>query len=175
MTPFEILNEVKRRSAEAVIAQSGLAHEGLRRHLRALLTGDEPGNGAMLQEPVLEGAHPFVTADATMTTLAGSLLHADLVVALDGLPASHEYRFPRGRKPFLHQAEAWRLLAQPEPQSALITSGTGSGKTECFLFPILSDLVGQARGRREPLEGVQAIMLYPLNALIESQRERLSA
>jgi DEAD/DEAH box helicase domain-containing protein len=175
MTPFEILNEVKRRSAEAVIAQSGLAHEGLRRHLRALLGGHDPAKGAMLQEPVLEGAHPFLTAHTTMAVLAGSLLHADLVAALDGLPAAHDYRFPRARKPFLHQAEAWRLLAEPEPQSVLVTSGTGSGKTECFLFPILSDLVAQAQGRREPLEGVQAIMLYPLNALIESQRERLSA
>ena len=175
MTPFEVLNEVKRRSAEAVIAQSGLAHEGLRRHLRALLGGNNPAIGAMLQEPVLEGAHPFVTADATMAALAGSLLHPDLVTALDGLPADHDYRFPRTRKPFLHQAEAWRLLEEPEPQSVLVTSGTGSGKTECFLFPILSDLVAQAQGQREPLEGVQAIMLYPLNALIESQRERLSA
>ena len=95
MTPFEVLNEVKRRSAEAVIAQSGLAHEGLRRHLRALLGGDDPAIGAMLQEPVLEGAHPFVTADATMAALAGSLLHPDLVAALDGLPAGHDYRFPR--------------------------------------------------------------------------------
>jgi DEAD/DEAH box helicase domain-containing protein len=175
MTPFETLNEVRPRSAEAVIAQSGLAHEGLRRHLRALLGGGDPGIGAMLQEPVLEGAHPFVTADATMAVLAGSVLHADLVAAMDGLPAGHDYRFPRTRKPFLHQAEAWRLLAEPDPQSVLVTSGTGSGKTECFLFPILSDLVAQAQGQREPLEGVQAIMLYPLNALIESQRERLSA
>lgn len=173
MTPFEVLNEVRRRSAEAVIAQSGLAHEGLRRHLRSLLGGDAPALGAMLQEPVLEGAHPFVTADATLASLAGSLLHPDFVSALDGLPADHDYRFPRTRKPFLHQAEAWRLLAQPEPQSVLVTSGTGSGKTECFLFPILSDLIRQAQ--QVPIEGVQAVMLYPLNALIESQRERLSA
>lgn len=175
MTQFEILNEIKRRSAEAVIAQSGLAHEGLRRHLRALLGGDDPKIGTMLQEPLLEGGHPFVTTDATMAALSGSVLHADLVAALDGLPGGHDYRFPRERKPFLHQDEAWRLLAEPEPQSVLVTSGTGSGKTECFLFPILSDLVAQAQGQREPLEGVQAIMLYPLNALIESQRERLAA
>ncbi|WP_422017660.1 DEAD/DEAH box helicase [Reyranella sp.] len=175
MTPFEVLNEVKRRSAEAVIAQSGLAHEGLRKHLRTLLGGDDPTIGAMLQQPVLEGAHPFVTADATMDALADSLLHPGFVAALDELPAGHDYRFPRGRKPFLHQAEAWRLLGEPSPQSVLVTSGTGSGKTECFLFPILSDLIKQAQGQREPLEGVQAIMLYPLNALIESQRERLSA
>ena len=69
--------------------------------------------GAMLQEPVLEGAHPFVAADATMAALAGSLLHPDLVAALDGLPARHDYRFPRTRKPFLHQAEAWRFLRNP--------------------------------------------------------------
>jgi ATP-dependent helicase YprA (DUF1998 family) len=175
MTPFETLKEVKRRGAEAVIAQSGITHAGLRRHLRALLGGDDPSKGAMLQEPVLEGAHPFLTGDATMAALTGSLLHADLVAALDGLPAGHDYRFPRTRKPFLHQAEAWRLLAEPEPQSVLVTSGTGSGKTECFLFPILSDLIAQGQVQREPLEGVQAIMLYPLNALIESQRERLSA
>lgn len=175
MTPFDVLSEVRRRSAEAVIAQSGLAHEGLRRHLRTMLGSGDPEIGAMLQEPVLEGAHPFVTADATMATLADSFVHTDLVKALDDLPADHDYRFPRTRKPFLHQAEAWRLLAEPTPQSVLVTSGTGSGKTECFLFPILSDLVGQAQSQREALEGVQAIMLYPLNALIESQRERLSA
>src|SRR5271157_2005278 len=103
MTPFDVLNEVKRRAAEAVIAQSGVAHEGLRRHLRALLGGDDPLTGAILQEPVLEGAHPFVKDDATMAALAGSLLHPDFVAALDGLPEGHDYRFPRTRKPFLHQ------------------------------------------------------------------------
>ncbi|QOZ23118.1 DEAD/DEAH box helicase [Bradyrhizobium sp. CCBAU 51753] len=175
MTPFEVLREVKRRAAEAVIAQSGLSHEGLRRHLRELLGGDSPLAGALLQEPVLEGAHPFVTADETMSVLSGSLLHPDLVAALDGLGDDHDYRFSRNRKPFRHQLDAWRLLSDRERQSVLVTSGTGSGKTECFLFPILSDLAAQAHGQRETLTGVQAIMLYPLNALIESQRERLSA
>src|SRR5579863_9444054 len=117
MTPFEVLNEVKQRSAEAVIAQSGLAHEGLRRHLRTLLGGDNPAIGAMLQQPVLEGAHPFVTADATMAGLAGSLLHPELVASLDGLPVGHDYRFPRTRKPFLHQTDTWRLLTESQPQS----------------------------------------------------------
>ncbi|MGO7864949.1 DEAD/DEAH box helicase [Rhizobium ruizarguesonis] len=66
-------------------------------------------------------------------------------------------------------------VSQSPETPVLVTSGTGSVKTECFLFPILSDLVAQAKGRSAPLEGVQAIMLYPLSALIESQRERLSA
>ncbi|WP_027062854.1 DEAD/DEAH box helicase [Mesorhizobium loti] len=175
MTPFDVLDEVKRRTTEAVIAQSGLAHEGLRRHLRGLLGGNNPEDGALMQQAVIEGAHPFVTADKTMDELSGSLLHPDLISALDALADSHDYRFPRERKPFLHQVIAWERLAEKVPQSVLVTSGTGSGKTECFLFPILSDLAAQADAQREPLEGVQAIMLYPLNALIESQRERLSA
>jgi hypothetical protein len=174
MTPFEILDEVRQRTAEAVIAQSGLAHEGLRRHLRELF-GGRNRSGALLQEPVLEGAHPFITADEAMDGLSGKLLHADLVEALHALPEEHDYRFPKSRKPFQHQVESWRCLTRPDPQSVLVTSGTGSGKTECFLLPILSDLAGQASAARGSLEGVQAIMLYPLNALIESQRERLSA
>ncbi len=174
MKPFEVLAEAKRRSAEAVIAQSGLSDEGLRRHLRELLAGDDPER-TILQEPVLEGAHSYVTAPETIDTFSGSLLHPDFIRVLDELPPDHDYRFPRDRKPFLHQVESWRRLAEPEPQSVLVTSGTGSGKTECFLFPILSNLAAQAAGGLDALEGVQAIMLYPLNALIESQRERLSA
>jgi len=56
----------------------------------------------------------------------------------------------------------------------VVTSGTDSGKTEAFLIPILDDLT-RAAEREGPLEGVRALFLYPLNALINSQRERLSA
>lgn len=176
MTPFDTLSAVKTRTAEAIIAQSSIADPGLRSRLREMLAGKDTQNGALLQEPLIEGSHPFVTADTTMEQLAGALLQPALVEAMDGLPAGHDYRFPRTRKPFQHQVEAWRRLLQTDdPQSVLVTSGTGSGKTECFLLPILSDLVQQADGGGTALEGVQAIMLYPLNALIESQRERLSA
>ena len=85
-----------------------------------------------------------------------------------------EYRFPMQRHPFTHQYAAWKQLKRDEPQSVLITSGTGSGKTEGFLVPILDDLARQcAEGGR--LSGVRALFLYPLNALINSQRDRLSA
>ncbi|MFJ5486145.1 DEAD/DEAH box helicase [Hansschlegelia beijingensis] len=175
MTQFDVLAEVKRRTAVAILGQSGIAHEGLRAHLRAKLAGGDAADGALMQEPLIEGAHPFVTDEKTMAELAGSLLNPSLIAALDSLPPDHDYRFPKTRKPFRHQTEAWRALLAPDPRSVLVTSGTGSGKTECFLLPILSDLARQAAAAYEPLTGVQAIMLYPLNALIESQRERLSA
>tara|TARA_R110000868_G_scaffold28284_3_gene106390 strand:- start:6668 stop:12763 length:6096 start_codon:yes stop_codon:yes gene_type:complete len=175
MSPFDVLENLKHRTADAIIAQSGIAHEGLRRKLREMLAGSDPSAGSLLQQPVIEGAHPFITADVDIDALTRSIIHPTFVNAIDELPKEHEYRFPRSRKPFKHQLEAWQLLSGTDPKSVVVTSGTGSGKTECFLFPILSDLAAQAQGSRDPIEGVQAIMLYPLNALIESQQERLSA
>ena len=85
-----------------------------------------------------------------------------------------DYRFGGDWHPYEHQLQCWRLLAREPAQSVLVTSGTGSGKTECFLVPILDQFAREcaARGR---LSGVRALFLYPLNALINSQRERLRA
>lgn len=73
--------------------------------------------------------------------------------------------------------EAWQTLIQDQPpRSILVTSGTGSGKTECFLIPILNDLAVELEQRQKaPLTGVMALFLYPLNALIKSQKDRLVA
>ncbi|WP_410959591.1 DEAD/DEAH box helicase, partial [Salmonella sp. SAL4432] len=60
--------------------------------------------------------------------------------------------------------------------SVVVTSGTGSGKTECFMVPVLEDLYRELQVKnKKPLIGVRALFLYPLNALINSQRERLDA
>ena len=62
--------------------------------------------------------------------------------------------------PYKHQAESWKTLA--EGNSIVVTSGTGSGKTECFMYPVLSDLYEQGH-----TNAIEAIFLYPLNALME--------
>jgi DEAD/DEAH box helicase domain-containing protein len=86
-----------------------------------------------------------------------------------------DYEWPKSRKPYQHQLDAWKHLSSEKVKSVVVTSGTGSGKTECFLVPLLNDLAKQADVTSQPLEGTQAIFLYPLNALINSQKERLSA
>ncbi|MBF4338516.1 DEAD/DEAH box helicase, partial [Vibrio anguillarum] len=78
-------------------------------------------------------------------------------------------------KPYKHQLKAWKGLLDPRPQSQIITSGTGSGKTECFMVPILEDLYRETQQTSRSLTGVRALFLYPLNALINSQKERLNA
>ncbi|MBR0878556.1 DEAD/DEAH box helicase [Bradyrhizobium liaoningense] len=173
LSPFESLDEIRLRSADAVIGQSGISHAGLAGEIRQRLASTDVSAGSVLQNPVIESALPYVQADLQMKDLHG-LISAPLVEALDGSSDKQRrnYRFRREWKPYTHQLSAWqKLLDQTRPQSVLVTSGTGSGKTECFLIPILADLLRQPKSLR--LEGVQAIVLYPLNALIASQEERL--
>ncbi|TPL71382.1 DEAD/DEAH box helicase [Mesorhizobium sp. B2-3-15] len=168
--PFETLSRLRQRMAEAVIAQSGLRHSALTAHLRETLPNPHH-EGALIPPPVLEGAFPFVTADETLAALSGRLLDERTVAALAGDNSGEGYSFPQKRFPYQHQLEAWRVLGDPKPRSAIISAGTGSGKTECFFVPMLDSLYR----RRARVSGVEAIMLYPLNALIASQQERLDA
>ena len=77
-----------------------------------------------------------------------------------------------GFEPYTHQLRAFQRLSSKDghqPQHTLVTTGTGSGKTECFLFPIL-DHCWRSQGRA----GVKAILLYPMNALAGDQARRLA-
>lgn len=71
---------------------------------------------------------------------------------------------------FLHQEAAFERLSAEPPRSTLIATGTGSGKTECFLYPLL-DYCWKHRG--EP--GVKAILIYPMNALATDQARRFAS
>ena len=75
--------------------------------------------------------------------------------------------------PFLHQYRAWlRLSAKNDsPKNTIVTTGTGSGKTECFLFPILDYCL---RARKQGQKGIKAIILYPMNALAADQEKRFA-
>jgi len=171
-TPFATLDAVRDRSLEAVIGQSGIQHPDLIKAIRHVLSSRDSGEGALVRTPVIEGAFPYIPGDRTLAELSGELVDPRVVDALTTNAPGRRYVFPRDLKPYRHQLEAWTVLGEAPPRSLMVTSGTGSGKTECFLVPLLDDLAreAQASGR---LSGVRAIALYPLNALIASQEERL--
>ena len=92
---------------------------------------------------------------------------------LEGLPV--------GFVPYGHQAAAFDRLRSPglgkpgvRPSPTLITTGTGSGKTECFLYPILDRVVRTKRDPALPKTGIRALILYPMNALANDQALRLA-
>lgn len=77
-------------------------------------------------------------------------------------------------RPYEHQAQALEQIVS-EKRDTIVATGTGSGKTESFLLPILAQLVMESieapRGATPP--GCRAILLYPMNALVNDQLARL--
>ena len=142
-----------------------------------------------MREPIFQSMFPYKT-DPNSTPqdlVATGLLDQDFVDIMDSAKQYHERRpglaqgtvdgmeFPKNREPYIHQVQAWTELLnnKKNKKSIIVSTGTSSGKTECFTVPILQDLLREKKAN--PNVGVQAIFLYPLNALIASQRQRVDA
>ena len=173
---MNLIQDLTTRSGRAIISQLGLRSPTLRGYLESLYEQNPGEPGALLADPVIEAVFGWRQAETNMVGLARrGFLRSDVVSALEKPPREYgEYAFPGTRKPFRHQLDCWKLLLDDISRSVLVAAGTGSGKTECFLVPILEDLARE-RASAGALTGVRALFLYPLNALINSQRDRLRA
>lgn len=175
-----LLPELSNRAARSTVGILGFSNRPLRRHLLSLFSQGYGEQGSFVAAPVFEATYGWKTARVTLAQLSGKLLHPSVVKALDKPwgDSAQDYRLPAQAQPYTHQLKAWQALLEPGYQSVLVTSGTGSGKTECFMVPVLSSIAqSKEDGAATSAEnsGIQALFLYPLNALIQSQRERLRA
>lgn len=125
------------------------------------------GPGGVYREPLIE-LLPRYPTDASLREVCIRL----------GLSPEFADFAERGLFPnpalYRHQAEALEAVAC-ERRHLVVTTGTGSGKTECFLLPIFEALVRESAGwglRRRP-RALRALLLYPMNALAEDQMVRL--
>lgn len=77
------------------------------------------------------------------------------------------------QSPFLHQIEA--LKTAYAGKDLFVSTGTGSGKTECFMWPLLAKLAYEAHNLPDTWKerGVRTIIMYPMNALVSDQVGRL--
>lgn len=164
----------------------------LRAERRALLEAE----GTVFTEPLIEPVLPYESGTSIAEVceevgLTGELA-ADLARVVFDSDASFQLRD--------HQAEAIRIsLSPPEARqrNVVVTSGTGSGKTECFLLPMLARVLLEAsehppapalhrwweegrRGSWTPARAnggrpaaIRALVMYPTNALVEDQISRL--
>lgn len=145
-----------------------------RRYLSSLLAVRDPKIDAALRHaidntdmldkgPYLEATPPYAPGAALRTLIDDGVLapgFADL--ACNALPLD--------RPLYVHQEQAVRKVAAG--RNIVVATGTGSGKTEAFLIPILDALAReQERGKLGP--GVRALLLYPMNALANDQMKRL--
>ena len=123
--------------------------------------------GVLFQEPLLEPVPRYEETETLAEACARMKLCPDLPnFATCGL-------FPRERKLYRHQAAALQAVLV-DRRHMVVTTGTGSGKTECFFLPIFESLLRDSTSwDRERPRAVRALLLYPLNALAEDQIVRL--
>lgn len=129
--------------------------------LRAALEAELDRPLFLAQEPFYQAHRPF---------RSGSRWDA---LPLDPALARAMQERSRSDKAYLHQSEAIRHLLGPSASPLVVTTGTGSGKTECFLLPVIQNAVQDAR-QFPQRSGVTAIVVYPMNALANDQERRIN-
>lgn len=146
-------------------AQYPLRHPGLVAERRALL--DRPG--MLEQEPYIEGM-PGYEPGPTYSALELPYTVTDAFEQL----AQWEPMPPIPARPYAHQTRALEALVGRD-QDLVVVTGTGSGKTETFLLPLLARSILEAAERPASFAqpGMRALLLYPMNALVNDQVTRL--
>lgn len=174
-------------------SQYWLRDPQLMRERRSLLTG----KGRLLADVLLEPVLSYDSLDSLSETIRGTNANS---VAVNLVATALFSRFSKpGEEIKLrrHVSDAMRAyFSTDEKKNVVVTSGTGSGKTEAFLLPILSRLAAEAdswpeqktatrwwendkpewsslRANESRLPGIRTLILYPTNALVEDQIIRL--
>ena len=117
---------------------------------------------------------PYIGTNPAYLEVEDGLRQADLAEDVKNILLNMaERKLGVFRNPYKHQLEA--LEAFYQGRDLFVATGTGSGKTECFMWPMVSKLVLEQMHSPETWEirGVRAIMLYPMNALVSDQLGRL--
>lgn len=145
------------------------------RYLRTTFSPDDPalradfdrelGNGESLSRgPVLQASAPYRTAGSIADLIREGILSSELTqLGTAGLGID--------RPLYTHQEQAIRKVASG--RNVVVATGTGSGKTESFLLPVLDSLLRERDAGTLNQPGVRALLLYPMNALANDQLGRL--
>jgi hypothetical protein len=144
---------------------------------RRRLLEEEAGGHLLAQEPYIETTTRYATSKGP-TANSGSTPRSRLLLEARQDPVRSEHAggqrtvlFP---SMYQHQERAFREFLV-ERKDVVVATGTGSGKTECFLVPMLGSLYDEAVRSPETFTqpGVRALILYPMNALVNDQLSRL--
>ena len=134
-----------------------LADPDLYAQLRTLLELEETRKTPLRRGPFVSLSRPFKQGASVAELVGDGVFHAQMQAVVP---------FPDLRA---HQEEAIRAVHAG--RTTLVSTGTGSGKTEAFLYPIISRCLELQDAGAPP--GVVAVIVYPMNALAEDQLERL--
>jgi ATP-dependent helicase YprA (DUF1998 family) len=129
----------------------------LNAQMRKLLSLDETRDTPLLKGPYVSLSRAFESGASVSALVSDGTLHPHL---------AHLVPFPNV---YGHQEQAIRAIVAG--RTTLISTGTGSGKSECVLYPIISRCLELRDDGADP--GICAVIVYPMNALAEDQLGRL--
>ncbi|MDL9947325.1 DUF1998 domain-containing protein [Gordonia sp. ABSL11-1] len=167
LTIAETISEIRTALRDYIEATYHIGHPSLIRQRQVLL--DSLGN--TYQAPFLESTPRYTAgqrfADLGLDAAVHDLFGVLTSTAGDVKPLVFD-------PPYTHQATALEAIAR-DGRSLVVTTGTGSGKTETFLLPMLAKLAEEAANRPASFgtPAVRALVLYPMNALVNDQLGRL--
>ena len=132
---------------------------------------DDPRQG-LFAKPILEGLFPYPDCGKKFSELivpgegeADSVFDPRMNIRVDPELASEAYNL------YAHQLEAVKQVNAGK--NIIVSSGTGSGKTECFLYSMLNQLLRTEDEESLNEPGVRVLMIYPMNALVKDQLKRI--
>jgi ATP-dependent helicase YprA (DUF1998 family) len=155
LDPIAAVNQPREDLIRYLLTAYPLSDRHLRYGFKQLL--EQPGN--IWQEPYLEGSQPYRSDLSVAQLVKDGVLHSEM---------AHIFA-PKDRSLYEHQVKAVRSVVE-EQANIVVATGTGSGKTECFLLPMFNMLLEK---KQSALPGVRALILYPMNALVNDQVKRL--
>ena len=159
LNPIVFTEKVVRSFLRYQLTAYAFADERLHAQMRRLLSLDETRHSPLMNGPFISLSRPFREGAAVDALIQEGIFHP---LMRQRIPAeiSHVYG---------HQEDAIRAIHARK--ATLVSTGTGSGKTECFLYPIISKCLDlRDAGARA---GISAVIVYPMNALAEDQLGRL--
>ncbi|MGE0677728.1 DEAD/DEAH box helicase [Pseudolabrys sp.] len=161
------INHMQEALASYIEATYHLSHPKVVELRRRLLT-----QGGIAQTPYVESTPAYV-GERKFASLALDQTVRHFLTSLATKDGEQLLFDP----PYEHQSQALELSMAPEAGGTgiVVTTGTGSGKTESFLLPVLARLANEAAHRSEQFaeRAVRSLLLYPMNALVNDQLGRL--
>lgn len=159
LNPIVFTERVVRSFLRYQLTAYPFADVRLHEQMRRLLSLDETRQSPLLKGPYVSLSRPFRQGASVDDLIREGLFHPHM---RQRIPAEIT-------RVYGHQEDAIRAIRQGK--TTLVSTGTGSGKTECFLYPIVSKCL-ELRDDNATA-GISAVIVYPMNALAEDQLGRL--
>lgn len=167
MSAANSVESIRRELKKTIVDYIETEYFGKTDALRNRIDAELREDGTLFQEPYFEATPSYLIAE---NGLEEARVPESAKRSLLSMAKAERGVFP---SPYRHQVDA--LESFWAGNDVLVSTGTGSGKTECFMWPMISKLAAEAIERPDSwrARAVRVLIMYPMNALVADQVSRL--